>query len=89
MYIARRRSDRETTHFPVGSYVIARPATMSNPIAGIVVATSEPYTLTVSAPGTEIAVDVEDCLWPPNSPTRIAPCSGSNENTNLLRQCSP
>lgn len=68
MYIARRESDRGTTQFPVGSYVIARPATVSKPIAGVVVATSEPYTLTVSAYGVEIAVDVEDCLWPPNSP---------------------
>ena len=51
MHISRRESNRRTTQFPVGSYVIARPATASKPITGVVVATSAPYTLTVSAYG--------------------------------------
>lgn len=62
MYIARRQSGRASIHFPLGSQVVARPATVSKPIAGLVVATAEPYTLTVSAYGFEIAVDVEDCV---------------------------
>lgn len=45
MYIARRESNRGTTQFPVGTYVIARPATVSKAITGVVVATTEPYTL--------------------------------------------
>ena len=62
MFIPRRASDRRATDFPVGSHVIARPATVAKPIAGVVVAISGAYTLTVSARGVEVAVDVEDCV---------------------------
>lgn len=37
MLLARRASPRHAHHFPVGTEVIARPATVSRPIDGVVV----------------------------------------------------
>ena len=61
MFIARRASGRLTADFPVGSHVTARPATVTGPIIGVVIASTGDYTLTLRADDFEIVVDVEDC----------------------------
>jgi hypothetical protein len=69
MLIARRASARRAHHFPVGTEVIARPATVSRPIDGVVVAFDNQYTLVLKTGTARIAVDVEDC----EAVTRIDP----------------
>ena len=64
MIIDRRRSDRCASDFPIGTPVLAKPATVSRPIRGTVVATSGAHTVIIDASGLEIAVDVEDLHLP-------------------------
>jgi hypothetical protein len=61
MLLARRASPRRAHHFPVGTEVIARPATVSRPLDGVVVELDNQYTLVVNTGTATIAVDVEDC----------------------------
>jgi hypothetical protein len=64
--IARRGSGRQATDFPVGTRVLAQPATVSRRIAGTVVDVVGPYTLVVEEGGIEIVIDVEDCAAVPS-----------------------
>ncbi len=61
MYLARRTSPRRAHDFPVGTVIIARPATVDHPINGVVVSVDNTYTVVVDTGRAAIAVDVEDC----------------------------
>ena len=61
MYLARRTSARRAHHFPVGTLIVARPATVDQPINGVVVGVDGRYTVVVDTGRAAIAVDVEDC----------------------------
>lgn len=64
MFIAPRKSGRRAADFHIGTFVLARPATLPRPIQGTVVATSGAYAVVVETSGLHIAIDVEDCEAP-------------------------
>jgi hypothetical protein len=59
--IAPRASGRRSTDFAPGTRVVARPASVSRVIDGLVVGVADLYTVIVRVGGIEIAVDAEDC----------------------------
>ncbi len=65
MFLARRASSPQAHDFPVGTLIIARPATVGHPINGVVLSVDNKYTVVVDTGRAAIAVDVEDCeaVW--------------------------